>query len=106
MANKLIAIPFCFSISITSWSLICDCTEKTIILVSTGSTTATVAYTASALGATATTLFFMGPQEREWGFLTKTRTGRDRWIKSEHYLTDWKPYHEKYVMAKANRKEK
>ena len=57
-------------------------------------------------GTTATTLFFMGPQQREWGFLTKTRTGRDRWVKSEHYLTDWKPYHEKYVMSKANRKEK
>ena len=57
-------------------------------------------------GTTATTLFFMGPQQREWGFLTKTKTGRDRWVKSEHYLTDWKPYHEKYVMSKANRKEK
>ena len=57
-------------------------------------------------GGTATTLFFMGPQEREWGFLTKTKTGRDRWVKHEHYLTDWKPYHEKYVMSKASRKEK
>jgi len=48
----------------------------------------------------------MGPQQRDWGFLTKTRTGRDRWVKHDHYLTDWKPYHEKYIMSKANRKTK
>ena len=29
----------------------------------------------------ATTLFFMGPQQREWGFLSKTK-----WIKHDEYL--------------------
>jgi hypothetical protein len=54
----------------------------------------------------ATTLFFMGPQQREWGFLVEAKKGIHRWIKHDHYLNDWKPYHEKYVMAKANRKTK
>jgi len=48
----------------------------------------------------------MGPQQREWGFLTKTKKGTNRWIKHDHYLTDWKIYHEKYVMSVANRKQK
>ncbi len=55
----------------------------------------------------ATTLFFMGPQTREWGFLVETRKGFHRWVKNQHYLTDWNSYHQKYVMAKAaKRKEK
>ena len=53
----------------------------------------------------ATTLFFMGPQQREWGFLVEAKKGIHRWIKHDHYLSDWKPYHEKYVMTKANRKQ-
>ena len=52
----------------------------------------------------ATTLFFMGKQQREWGFLVEAKKGIHRWIKNDHYLTDWKPYHEKYVMAKARKK--
>jgi len=56
----------------------------------------------------ATTLFFMGPQQREWGFLVETKTGKNRWIKYNHYLSDWKNYHEKYIAPKiaklANRK--
>ena len=54
-----------------------------------------------------TTLFFMGPQQREWGFLTETKTGKNRWVKHNHYLEHWKPYHEKNVAPKmANRKVK
>lgn len=49
----------------------------------------------------ATTLFFMGPQQREWGFLVEAKKGKFRWVKHEHYLTDWQDYHEKYVMPKA-----
>ena len=49
----------------------------------------------------ATTLFFMGPQQREWGFLVETKKGVNRWIKNDHYLTDWKNYHEKYIAPKA-----
>jgi len=57
-------------------------------------------------GATATTLFFMGSQQREWGFLTSTKSGKNRWVKHDYYLTDWKPYHEKYVMSRGSRKQK
>lgn len=53
----------------------------------------------------ATTLFFMGPQQREWGFLVETKKGIKRWIRNDHYLSDWKNYHEKYIAPKAaNRK--
>jgi hypothetical protein len=53
----------------------------------------------------ATTLFFMGPQQREWGFLVETKKGINRWIRNDHYLSDWKNYHEKYIAPKAaNRK--
>jgi anthranilate/para-aminobenzoate synthase component II len=45
------------------------------------------------------------PQQREWGFLVEAKKGIHRWIKHDHYLSDWKPYHEKYVMTKANRKQ-
>ena len=48
-----------------------------------------------------TTLFFMGRQQREWGFLVEAKKGKHRWVKNEHYLTDWKDYHEKYVAPKA-----
>jgi hypothetical protein len=34
----------------------------------------------------ATTLFFMGPQQREWGFLVKDNRGRDKWIKWTEFL--------------------
>lgn len=53
----------------------------------------------------ATTLFFMGRQQREWGFLVQTKKGLHRWIKWTDYLTDWKPYHQKYVARAANKKK-
>jgi len=46
----------------------------------------------------ATTLFFMGQQQRDWGFLVKTKRGVHRWIKWTTYLSDWKNYHAKYVV--------
>lgn len=49
----------------------------------------------------ATTLFFMGPQQREWGFLVELKNGVTRWIKWTHYLSDWQNYHETKVMSKA-----
>jgi hypothetical protein len=53
----------------------------------------------------ATTLFFMGRQKREWGFLVQTKKGLHRWIKWTDYLTDWKPYHQKYVAKAASKKK-
>jgi hypothetical protein len=47
-----------------------------------------------------TTMFFMGPQQREWGFLVELKNGVTRWIKWTHYLNDWKNYHESRVMSK------
>lgn len=38
----------------------------------------------------ATTLFFMGPQQREWGFVIKDSIGRDKWIHADQYLTSVK----------------
>lgn len=47
-----------------------------------------------------TTLFFMGPQQRDWGFLVgRTKTKR-RWIQWENYLTNYKEYHQKYIEPK------
>lgn len=48
----------------------------------------------------ATTLFFMGPQQREWGFMTKTKTGGNRWIQWENYLNNYKEYHKRYIEPK------
>ena len=57
----------------------------------------------------ATTLFFMGKQQRDWGFLTNTKTGKNRWIQWELYLTNYKEYHKRYIEPKivqmANRKK-
>ena len=53
----------------------------------------------------ATTLFFMGRQQREWGFLVQTKKGLHRWIKWSDYLTDWKNYHQKYVASAASKKK-
>lgn len=58
-------------------------------------------------GKTATTLFFMGPQQRDWGFLVQVKKGVHRWIKHNVYLDNWKNYHQKYIVPKtkaANRK--
>lgn len=51
-------------------------------------------------GKPATTLFFMGPQQREWGFLVDVRQKKTRWIRYDHYLNNWKKYHEKYIAPK------
>ena len=53
----------------------------------------------------ATTLFFMGSQQREWGFLVQAKKGTNRWIKWSDYLTDWKNYHQKYVVKAASVKK-
>lgn len=50
----------------------------------------------------ATTLFFMGPQKRDWGFLVEAKKGKYRWVKHDHYLTNWRSYHEKFVLPKAS----
>jgi len=56
-------------------------------------------------GGSATTLFFMGPQQREWGFLVQVKKGIHRWIKWTDYLDSWKPYHAKYIARTANKKK-
>jgi hypothetical protein len=48
----------------------------------------------------AVTLFFMGPQQREWGFLVELKRGVTRWVRWTHYLEGWKNYHETKVMSK------
>lgn len=48
----------------------------------------------------ATTLFLMGKQEREWGFMVETRKGGTRWVRYDYYLNDWKNYHRRYVQPK------
>ena len=53
----------------------------------------------------ATTLFFMGRQQREWGFLVQTKKGLHRWIKWTDYLSHWKPYHQKFIAKAANTKK-
>lgn len=53
----------------------------------------------------ATTLFFMGRQQRDWGFLVQTKKGLHRWIKWSTYLNDWKNYHAKYVSTTTRKKK-
>lgn len=53
----------------------------------------------------ATTLFFMGRQQRDWGFLVQTKKGLHRWIKWTDYLSDWKNYHNKYIAKAASKKK-
>jgi hypothetical protein len=48
-----------------------------------------------------TTLFFMGPQQRDWGFLINKTKTRQQWIQHEHYLNNYKDYHDRYVAPKA-----
>ena len=52
----------------------------------------------------ATTLFFMGPQQREWGFLVDKIKGKPKWIDNYTYLRDWKNYHNKHVEPTAVKK--
>ena len=49
-----------------------------------------------------TTLFIMGKQRKEWGFLIETKRGKQRWIKHEFYLKDWQNYHNRVVVPKIN----
>ena len=48
----------------------------------------------------ATTLFFMGPQQRKWGFLINKTKTKTQWIEWDHYLTYYKEYHTRYVEPK------
>jgi hypothetical protein len=48
----------------------------------------------------ATTLFFMGRQQREWGFLIDKTTKKTQWIQWENYLTNYKEYHAKFIEPK------
>lgn len=48
----------------------------------------------------ATTLFFMGPKKRDWGFLINKTKNKTQWIQWEHYLNNYKDYHKRYVEPK------
>lgn len=48
----------------------------------------------------ATTLFFMGPQQRDWGFLVNRTKQKTQWIQWENYLENYKDYHKKYIEPK------
>ena len=57
----------------------------------------------------ATTLFFMGRQQRDWGFLVNRTKQKTQWIQWEHYLNNYKDYHKRYIepkMAMAMSKKK
>jgi len=56
-------------------------------------------------GKPATTLFLMGPQKREWGFLVQTRKKKQRWIRHDYYLSNWNAYHEKFVVSNVKGKK-
>jgi hypothetical protein len=45
-----------------------------------------------------TTLFFMGRQERDWGFLVEDE-GKHKWVKHDEYLIDWQEYHKQKVLS-------
>ena len=49
----------------------------------------------------ATTLFFMGKQQRKWGFLLDKVEGTLHWVESEDYLDNWKDYHLTHVAPNA-----
>jgi hypothetical protein len=48
----------------------------------------------------ATTLFFMGPQTRDWGFMIEKNRKRTQWIQHENYLENYKEYHTRYIEPK------
>lgn len=48
----------------------------------------------------ATTLFFMGPQQRDWGFLVDKTKNKQQWIQWENYLNNYKEYHKKFIEPK------
>ena len=47
-----------------------------------------------------TTLFFMGPQQREWGFLVDRAKKKTQWIQWQNYLDNYKDYHKRYIEPK------
>ena len=51
-------------------------------------------------GTPATTLFFMGPQQRDWGFLVNRTKQKTQWIQWENYLNNYKEYHQRYIEPK------
>ena len=51
-------------------------------------------------GKPATTLFFMGPQQRDWGFLVNRTKTKTQWIQWENYLNNYKDYHKRYIEPK------
>jgi hypothetical protein len=53
-------------------------------------------------GKPATTLFFMGPQQRDWGFLVDKNKKKTQWIQWEHYLNNYKDYHARYIEPKVS----
>lgn len=55
----------------------------------------------------ATTLFIMGPQQREWGFLIDRTKTKQQWIHYQNYLENYKDYHKRFVEPKiaASRKK-
>lgn len=48
----------------------------------------------------ATTLFLMGPQQRDWGFLINRTKKKHQWIQWENYLQNYKEYHQRYIEPK------
>ena len=53
----------------------------------------------------ATTLFFMGPQQRDWGFLVDKTKTKTQWIQWQYYLTNYKDYHNRMVEPKMSIKK-
>jgi len=51
-------------------------------------------------GKPATTLFLMGKQQREWGFLVTKNVRKPKWINYKIYLENWQKYHNKYIVNK------
>jgi len=50
----------------------------------------------------ATTLFIMGPQKREWGFLIDKTKTKQQWIHYKNYLENYKDYHKRFIEPKIN----
>lgn len=48
----------------------------------------------------ATTLFFMGPQQRDWGFLLHKKKEKPVWVQWKDYLNNYKEYHREYIQPK------
>lgn len=48
----------------------------------------------------ATTLFIMGKQCRDWGFLVDRNKNKTQWIQWENYLNNYKEYHKKFILPK------